>query len=134
MQTPLNAFLLAVLLLSNASLAQEASVTPKQTDTGEPSAATPLQKPYFVSPENMLTRCKVPEFLKCMKLTESQCVAVINSGTAEGNAKVEAEAALKSEAQTSSDYFKGYAMGVVIGKIHTASKGKLLGCLNVPKN
>jgi len=127
-------FVIAFLCSSGVSLAQDIANTGQPANAVEPSTAEPKQKPFYVSPENMLTRCKVPEFLKCMKLTEPQCVAVINSGTAEGNAQVEAEAASKSEAQTNSDFFKGYAAGVVIGKIHSASKGKLLGCLNVRKN
>ena len=92
--------------------------------------SAPTQKPYFVPTENMLMRCKVPAFLKCMKWQESECVEAIEKAAADGNAQIEAEAASKTEAETTSDYFKGYAMGVVLGKVHAASKGRLLGCLN----
>lgn len=129
----LHALVVAVPLVVGAAHAQESARMPPRSDGDTSPLSVPIPKPYFVSPENMLMRCKLPEFLKCMKWTESECVTVINSSVVEGNAKVEAEAAAKTEAQTSSDFFKGYATGVVIGRIQEASKGKLLGCLSPRK-
>ena len=125
--------LFAVLLMATASRAQEAAPSPQPTVKDESSATATKQKPYFVSPENMLMRCKVPAFLQCMKLQESECVAVIDKAVAEGNAEVEAKAISKPEAETTSEFFKGYAIGIVIGKIHSASKGRLLGCISAGK-
>ena len=120
----------SVALFVGASVAQE---TPPASQVVEGNNASTVQntKPYWVSPDNMLLRCKVPAFLKCVKWSESECVAAINKAVMEGNAKVEEEAASKTDAERNSDFFKGYATGVVIGKIHAMSKGKLLGCLNV---
>jgi hypothetical protein len=120
--------LLSALWVPYLSLAQELTTKSAPTNSDNPSAVQ-NHKPYWVSPDNMLMRCKVPTFLKCMKWSESECVAVINKAVAEGNQKVEAEAASKSQAETSDAMFISYATGVVVGTIHAASKGKLLGCL-----
>jgi hypothetical protein len=125
------AIVFALLLTTAASQAQKVEPGPAPTANDEPSATA--QKPYFVSPENMLMRCKVAAFLQCMKWQESECIAVIDKAVTDGNTEVEGKAASKSEAETSSDFFKGYAMGVVIGKIHAASKGRLLGCIGAGK-
>jgi hypothetical protein len=124
------AIVFVLLLTTAASQAQKVEPGPAPTANDEPSVTAPKPKAYFVSPENMLMRCKVPAFLQCMKWQESECVAVIDKAVTEGNTEVEGKAASKSEAETSSDFFKGYALGVVIGKIHAASKGRLLGCMS----
>ena len=121
--------LTTALMIAGVAAAQE----PVAPSTPSDPAAASKQKPYFVSPDTMLLRCSSPEFLKCMKWGASECMSIITNAVAAGNAKVEAEAASKSEVETSGDFFKGYAAGVVVGKIHAASKGKLLTCVNSRK-
>jgi hypothetical protein len=125
----LSSILIALLLVAGASPAQESKTAPPPSDSTGATETAQKQKPYFVSPDNMLLRCKAAEFLECMELEESQCVSFITKGFAEGNAMVEADAASRSEKETSSDVFRTRAISIVAEHLHRASKGKSTSCV-----
>lgn len=121
--------LFATLLMVGASPAQELKTGPSASASAGMAETTQKQKPYYVSPDNMLSRCKSVEFLECMELNESQCVSFITKGFAEGNARVETDAVSKPENETSSDFFRTRAIGIIAEHLHRASKGKFTTCI-----
>jgi hypothetical protein len=121
--------LLAAYLLVGVSPAQEPSTTRSPSSRAEALETTSKQKPYYVSPDNMLLRCKSQEFLECMEMKESQCISFITKGFAEGNALVEADAASKPSKDTSSDTFRTSAIAAIAEHLHRVSKGKSTACI-----
>lgn len=125
----LSSILIVALVIARASPAQESKTAPAPPSSAETTQSAQEHKPYYVSPDNTLLRCKSAEFLACMDLSESQCVSFIKKGFAEGNAKVEAEAASRSEKETSSDSFRTRAVGIIAGHLHLASNRKFIECI-----